>query len=217
MKAKVIGAGLAGAEAAIYLADRGVSVELYDIKPHARTPAHHSPLFGELVCSNSLKSNDVYNNACGLLKEEMRILGSAVIAAADETRVPAGNALAVNREAFAEKLTGRIRRHPNISFFPGEVTALDCGAPTIVATGPLTTEALSAEIARLTGGALGFYDASAPIVSGESVDMTRAFVGDRYRDGAGDHINCPMDREEYLAFYRALVGAQRADLHAFER
>lgn len=214
---KVVGAGLAGTEAALYLADRGVKVALSDIKPEGRTPAHHSPLFGELVCSNSLKSNDVFANACGLLKEELRLLGSAVIAAADVCRVPAGNALAVDREAFARNLTDRLLSHPMIEFCSEEVSRIDETAPAIIATGPLTTGALSGEIARLTGGALGFYDASAPIVAGDSVDMNYAFVGDRYRDGVGDHINCPMNREEYLAFYRALVSAERAALHDFER
>lgn len=214
---KVIGAGLAGTEAALYLADRGVKVVLFDIKPEGRTPAHHSPLFGELVCSNSLKSNDVFANACGLLKEELRLLGSAVIEAADACRVPAGNALAVDRETFAKKLTDRLLSHSDIEFRSEEVKTIDTSVPVVIATGPLTTDALSEELARLTGGALGFYDASAPIVAGDSVDMSRAFVGDRYRDGVGDHINCPMEKEEYLAFYHALCTAERATLHAFEQ
>lgn len=214
---KVIGAGLAGTEAALYLADRGVKVVLFDIKPERRTPAHHSPLFGELVCSNSLKSNDVFANACGLLKEELRLLGSAVIETADACRVPAGNALAVDREAFAKRLTDRLLAHPDIEFRSEEVKTIDTSVPVVIATGPLTTDALSEELARLTGGALGFYDASAPIVAGDSVDMRCAFVGDRYRDGVGDHINCPMGKEEYLAFYHALCTAERATLHAFER
>ncbi len=214
---KVIGAGLAGTEAALYLADRGVKVVLFDIKPEGRTPAHHSPLFGELVCSNSLKSNDVFANACGLLKEELRLLGSSVIEAADACRVPAGNALAVDREAFAKRLTDRLLSHSDIEFRSEEVKTIDTSVPVVIATGPLTTDALSEELARLTGGALGFYDASAPIVAGDSVDMSRAFVGDRYRDGVGDHINCPMEKEEYLAFYHALCTAERATLHAFEQ
>ena len=213
---KVVGAGLAGSEAAYYLAARGVKVRLYDIKPERRTPAHHSADFGELVCSNSLKSNDVLGNACGLLKEELRSLGSMVIAAADETRVPAGGALAVDRTAFATKITKALREQDNIEIVCGEVSSVDPEEYTIVATGPLTTAPLEKEIRRLTGDELFFFDAASPIVSKESIDMEFAFFGDRYGKGGGDHINCPMDKATYENFVTELLAAEKAEQKDFE-
>ncbi len=215
-KVNVVGAGLAGCETAYYLANNGVKVTLYDIKPNSFTPAHKSENFGELVCSNSLKSNDVYGNACGLLKEELRKLGSMVIGVADSVKVPAGNALAVNREEFASKITEKIKTHENIEFISREIDSLDFDDFTVIATGPLTTDKLSCAIREKLGDGLYFYDASAPIVSFESIDMTSAFFGDRYGKGNGDHINCPMNKEEYLEFYNALINAQTATLHEFE-
>ena len=216
MKVKVIGAGLAGCEAAFHLAEKGVEVELYDIKPKSFTPAHSDKNFGELVCSNSLKSNDIYGNACGLLKEEMRILGSLTMQAAEASRVPAGGALAVERELFARFITEKIKAHKNIKVICEEVTAVPedwC----IVATGPLTTGALSQNIQSICGGELHFYDASAPIVSRESIDFSKCFYGDRYGKGGDDYINCPLTKEEYERFVEELVGAERVILHEFEK
>ena len=212
----VIGAGLAGCEAAYYLARHGFAVRLCDCKPHKFTPAHSSEKLAELVCSNSLKSGDVWGNACGLLKEEMRLLGSLVMEAADNTKVPAGGALAVDREAFAAFITEKIRSHPNIEYIAEEVKELPQGYA-IVATGPLTLDALAEDIRAKLGGALHFYDAAAPIVSAESIDYSKTFVGDRYGKGTGDYINCPMNREEYEAFADALLSAERAEQHAFDR
>ena len=215
-KVKIIGGGLAGAEAAYQLAKRGVKVSLYDIKPLQKTPAHKSDKYAELVCSNSLKSNDVYGNAAGLLKEEMRLLGSLVIDAADKTRVPAGNALAVDREKFAEYITNKLKEEKNVEHISEEVTDIDTDEYTIIASGPLTTEKLSQNIKNLVGDGLSFYDASAPIIEFDSIDMENAFFGDRYDKGNGDHINCPMNKEEYLAFMDVLRTAKRAELHGFE-
>jgi methylenetetrahydrofolate--tRNA-(uracil-5-)-methyltransferase len=215
-KIKVIGGGLAGAEAANYLANNGLKVTLYDIKPTAFTPAHQSEKYAELVCSNSLKSNDIYGNAAGLLKEEMRLLGSIVTEAADKTRVPAGNALAVDRERFADYITEKLKNNPNIERVTEEVEDISVDEYTIVATGPLTTEKLSENISKLVGEHLSFFDASAPIIDFESIDMENAFFGDRYDKGNGDHINCPMTKDEYLAFMDALTSAERAKLHDFE-
>ena len=216
MKVKIIGAGLAGCEAAYTLAQRGVKVELYDIKPKSFTPAHSDKNFGELVCSNSLKSNDIYGNACGLLKEEMRILGSLTMQAAEISKVPAGGALAVERESFARYITEAIRQNGNIEVICKEVTAVPkdwC----IVATGPLTTDALSEDIQRICGGQLHFYDASAPIVARESIDFNKCFYGDRYGKGGDDYINCPLTKEEYESFVEELVHAERVILHDFEK
>lgn len=213
---KIIGGGLAGCEAAYYLAKRGYKVCLVDIKPHSFTPAHSNVDFCELVCSNSLKSDDVYGNACGLLKEEMRRLGSLVIACADKTRVPAGNALAVDRNAFSALVTSSIKAMKNIEVTCEEVTEIDFSVPTIVATGPLTTSKLCDFIAKETG-ALFFFDAAAPIVTAESIDYESAFFADRYgEDGKGDYLNCPMDKETYAAFYEELTHAKRVQLHDFE-
>ncbi len=216
-KVKIIGGGLAGAESAYRLANAGIKVELYDLKPNKRTPAHHSDYYSELVCSNSLKSNDVYGNAAGLLKEELRKLGSLVIECADATRVPAGNALAVDREKFSKAVTERLKSHPNITHICQEVTDIDLDEYTVVASGPLTSDALSQSISKIVGDKLSFFDASAPIIDFESIDMDNAFFGDRYDKGNGDHINCPMNKDEYFAFMDALRSAKRAELHGFEK
>lgn len=214
---KVIGGGLAGSECAYYLANSGIQVKLYDIKPNKFSPAHKDKNLAELVCSNSLKSNDIYGNAAGLLKEEMRILGSLVIESADKFRVPAGNALAVNRELFSEYITSKIKSHKNVEIICEEVEKIDFDQYTVIATGPLTTGKLAQEIASISKKNLHFFDASAPIIDKESIDMDNAFFGDRYDKGNGDHINCPMTKEEYLEFYNALITAKRADLHEFEK
>ena len=221
-KVLVVGGGLAGSEAAYYLASRGIETTLVEMKPKKFTPAHESENFGELVCSNSLKSNDFYANACGLLKEEMRMLGSMIIEAADATKVPAGAALAVDREQFSAYITEKLKSCPNLTLVSDEVETLpdtekDGGRYVIIATGPLTSDALSEDIKRTFGGGLHFYDASAPIVSAESVDMSCAFTGDRYGKGTGDYINCPMNKEEYYAFVDELLAAEKAHLHAFEK
>ena len=213
-KATVIGAGLAGCEAAWQLASRGIAVTLIDMKPERFTPAHHSAGFAELVCSNSLRS-DQLTNAVGLLKEEMRQLNSLIMKAADATRVPAGGALAVDREAFSRYVTEAMENHPLITVERREVTQL----PTenaVIATGPLTSDALAEEIAKLPGLAtLNFYDAAAPIVSGDSLDMDKVFRAGRYGRG-DDYLNCPMSREEYVAFYEALLTAEKAEVHGFD-
>ncbi len=213
-KATVIGAGLAGCEAAWQLAKRGVKVTLHEMKPDKYTPAHHSAGFAELVCSNSLRS-DQLTNAVGLLKEEMRQLGSLVMQAADATRVPAGGALAVDREAFSAQITRAMEEHENIEIVRGEVEDIPEG-PVIIATGPLTSDALAERIAQLPGlETLNFFDAAAPIVSGESLDMDKVFRAGRYGRG-DDYLNCPMSREEYLAFYEALLEAEKAEVHGFD-
>ncbi|MDO5298694.1 MAG: methylenetetrahydrofolate--tRNA-(uracil(54)-C(5))-methyltransferase (FADH(2)-oxidizing) TrmFO [Clostridia bacterium] len=213
-KATVIGAGLAGCEAAWQLARRGIPVTLIEMKPGKFTPAHRSAGFAELVCSNSLRS-DQLTNAVGLLKEEMRQLGSVIMRCADETRVPAGGALAVDRAAFSEKVTRAMRTHPLIEVAEREVCELP-DSPVIIATGPLTSDALAQRIAALEGlETLNFYDAAAPIVSGESLDMSRVFRQGRYGRG-DDYLNCPMNREEYEAFYRALLDAEKAEVHGFD-
>ena len=216
-KVKVIGAGLAGAEAAYYLANRGIKVELYDIKPQSFTPAHTDENFAELVCSNSLKSNDVYSNACGLLKEEMRILGSLVMESADLNAVPAGAALAVDRRVFAKYITDKIKSHENISIVTREITEIPTSdGYAIIATGPLTTDKLCSDIKEKLSGDLHFFDASAPIVAKDSIDMDFAFYGDRYGKGTGDHINCPMNKQEYETFVTELLAAKRFERHQFE-
>ena len=220
VKATVIGGGLAGSEAAYYLASRGVPTTLVEMKPKKFTPAHESENFGELVCSNSLKSNDVYGNACGLLKEEMRLLGSMVIEAADQTKVPAGAALAVDRDKFSAYITEKLKNCPLLTVKSEEVTKLpepNENEYVIVATGPLTADRLAEDILEKTGGGLHFYDASAPIVSADSIDYSCAFTGDRYGKGTGDYINCPMTKDEYYAFVDNLLAAERAHLHEFEK
>lgn len=217
MKIKIIGAGLAGCEAAYYLAKHGFKVELYDIKPNSFTPAHKSENFGELVCSNSLKGSDPYSNACGLLKEEMRIIGSLMMEAAEYSKIPAGGALAVDRDKFSEYITDKIKAEDNITIISEEVKKVPEG-PSIVATGPLTTDALSEDICALLGGDnLHFYDASAPIVARDSVDMSCAFFGDRYGKGGDDYLNCPLDKDTYIQFVYELTHAERTILHDFEK
>ena len=216
MRIKVIGAGLAGAEAAYYLAERGIEVDLYDIKPDEFTPAHSDKNFCELVCSNSLKGNDPYTNACGLLKEEMRVLGSLTMEAAAHTAVPAGGALAVDRESFAKYVTDKLAANKNINIICKEIREVP-DEWSIIATGPLTTDALSESISNICGGQLHFYDASAPIVSRDSLDFDHCFFGDRYGKGGDDYVNCPLNKDEYDAFVRELVSAERAVLHEFEK
>lgn len=217
-KVKIIGGGLAGADCAHYLASRGIKVELFEMKPKKFSPAHSSEKLGELVCSNSLKSDDVYGNACGLLKEEMRRIGSLVIEAADNNKVPAGGALAVDREAFSAYITDKILNDENITVIREEVTSLPKdGEYSVVATGPLTSETLADDIKNTFGEGLHFYDASAPIVSADSIDMSRAFVGDRYGKGNGDYINCPLNKEEYESFVKELVNAEKVTLKDFEK
>ena len=216
MKIKVIVAGLAGCEAANFLASRGVEVELYDIKPKSFTPAHSDKNFCELVCSNSLKGKDPYSNACGLLKEEMRILGSVTMEAAEKTAVPAGGALAVEREQFAKYVTDKITDNKRIKIICQEVEKLP-DSWSIIATGPLTSDKLSASISGIFGGQLHFYDASAPIVSRESIDFGSAFFGDRYGKGGDDYVNCPLNKEQYERFVSELLSAERAFLHDFEK
>ena len=211
----VIGAGLAGSETAWQLAERGEQVELVEQKPARRSPAHTSDAFCELVCSNSLKSDDVYGNACGLLKEEMRRLGSLTMEAADRTRVPAGGALAVDRDKFSAYVTQKLRQHPNIHIVCREQTALPEAG--IVATGPLTEGALYASIEARFGGGLHFYDATAPVVTAESVDYAATFTADRYGRGTGDYVNCPMTKEEYEAFVTELLAAEKVTLKDFEK
>ena len=216
-KVIVIGAGLAGSEAAWQLARRGIPVELREMKPGKMSPAHHTPYFGELVCSNSLRS-DQLENAVGLLKEELRRCGSLIMACADGHRVEAGGALAVDRHAFAAAITEQIKKHPGITVAEGEVTALPAEGNVIVATGPLTSEALSAEIAGLFPDSkyLNFFDAAAPLVTFDSIDMDSAWFASRYDRGTPDYINCPLTAEEYDAFWTELTQAQEAEVHGFE-
>ena len=216
MYINVIGAGLAGCEAAMQIANRGIEVRLYEMKPKKKTPAHKSDLFGELVCSNSLKAMRV-ESAAGLLKEEMRRLDSFLMKCADKCAAPAGGALAVDREIFARLVTEGIHNHPNITVIGDEVTPIPSDAVTVIATGPLTSDALAAQIEKMFGDSLSFFDAAAPIVTAESVDMDYAFCASRYdRGGEDDYINCPMNKEEYEIFYEALVNAERAPLHDFD-
>jgi methylenetetrahydrofolate--tRNA-(uracil-5-)-methyltransferase len=212
----VIGAGLAGSEAAWQLARRGVGVRLYEMRPTRMTEAHQTALFGELVCSNSLR-NDSLETAVGVLKEEMRRLGSIVIAAADQARVPAGSALAVDREAFAGFLTHTLQRHPLVEVVREEAVAIPDG-PVIIATGPLTSATFGAQLNDLIGARhLYFYDAIAPIITADSIDFTIAFKASRYGKGGDDYVNCPMDEAQYDAFVSAVVAAEKMALHAFEK
>lgn len=216
MKVTVIGAGLAGCEAAWQLAERGISVTLCEMKPHKMSPAHTSEYFAELVCSNSLRGAGL-ENAVGLLKEELRRLGSIILRAADATRVEAGGALAVDRHGFAAYVTDAIRNHPNITVVDGEVTELPEGE-VIVATGPLTSDALAEHLQGLFGGdsTLHFFDAAAPLVTYESIDMNRAWFASRYDKGTADYINCALNEEEYRAFWQELCNAEEATVHGFE-
>ena len=214
-KVKVIGAGLAGSEAAWQLAQRGVQVELIEMKPLKKTPAHHCDDFGELVCSNSLRA-DRLENAVGLLKEELRRLDSLIMHCADATRVEAGGALAVDRYGFSAMITEKIKNHPNITVVAQEVTEVPEG-PVIIATGPLTSDALSEAIGKYFGtGYLHFFDAAAPLVTAESIDMDHAWWQSRYDKGTPDYVNCSMNKEEYEAFITELVSAEEAEVHGFE-
>ena len=211
----VLGAGLAGSECAWQLARRGVRVRLVEMKPNKMTPAHHSPLFAELVCSNSLRSDEL-TNAVGLLKAEMRKMGSLIMASANENRVAAGGALAVDREGFYRYITEKLRNHPNVETVEDEATDIPQGE-VVIATGPLSSDAIAEKIAALCPDSdLHFYDAVAPIVTLESVDMDSAFFASRYDKGTADYVNCPMDKEEYLAFVRELVSAKEAEIHGFD-
>jgi methylenetetrahydrofolate--tRNA-(uracil-5-)-methyltransferase len=213
----VIGAGLAGCEAAWQLAQRGIHVDLYEMKPKKMTPAHKSPLFGELVCSNSLRAGGL-ENAVGLLKEELRRSGSLILSCADAHQVPAGGALAVDRQGFAQAITDAIRSHPNITVIEEEVTAIPKEGNVLVASGPLTSDALAEDITTHFPGEeyLHFFDAAAPLVTFESINMDTAWFASRYDKGTPDYINCPMTREEYDAFWTELCAAQEANLHDFD-
>lgn len=216
MYINVIGAGLAGCEAAMQIASRGVEVHLYEMKPAKKSPAHKSDMFGELVCSNSLKAMRL-ESAAGLLKEEMRRLNSFLMKCADKCQVPAGGALAVDRNLFSAYVTDGIKNNPNIKIYSDEVTEIPSDAITVIATGPLTSDALAETIKQRFGDSLSFFDAAAPIVTSESIDRDFSFCASRYdRGGEDDYINCPMDKEEYLRFYNALVNAKRAPLHDFD-
>jgi len=213
----VIGAGLAGSECAWQLAQRGIPVTLREMKPEKMTPAHVTPWFAELCCSNSLRAAGL-ENAVGLLKEELRQLGSLIVRCADETAVPAGGALAVDRHGFSRLVTERVKSHPLITVVPGEVTDLPEGE-VVVASGPLTSDALADRLLSMLGGedsALHFFDAAAPLVSFDSVDMDSGYFASRYDKGTPDYINCPMEKEEYLAFWQELTHAQEAEVHGFE-
>ena len=212
---KVIGAGLAGSEAAWQLANRGLKVTLYEMKPNKKSPAHHADTFAELVCSNSLRADGIAN-AVGLLKEELRRLDSLIMACADATRVEAGGCLAVDREGFSKMVTDKIRSHPNITVVEEEITQVPEG-PVIIATGPLTSDALSENIGAYFGqDYLHFFDAAAPLVTAESVDMEKAWWQSRYDKGTADYVNCAMNKEEYQAFWQELISAQEAEVHGFE-
>ncbi len=216
MSIKVIGAGLAGCEAAWQIANRGIKVELYEMKPNKKTPAHHSNNFAELVCSNSLKASRVAS-AAGLLKEEMRNLNSLLLMCADKCSVSAGGALAVNRDDFSAMVTEKIKNHPNITVIEEEINELPQDGICVIATGPLTSDTLADNIKEKFGGALSFFDAAAPIVTAESIDFDSAFFASRYDKGSGDdYINCPMNKEEYELFHNELVNAERAPLKDFD-
>ncbi len=213
----VIGAGLAGCEAAYQIAKRGIAVKLYEMKPQKYSPAHHSENFAELVCSNSLRS-DQLENAVGLLKEELRTMDSIILKAADATRVPAGGALAVDREGFSEYVTKAIKNMENIQIIYGEQASLPDDNITIIATGPLTSEPMFNHIEKIIGNDyLHFFDAAAPIVTFDSIDMDKAFKAARYGKGTEDYINCPMNKEEYETFYNALITAELAEVKNFEK
>ncbi len=217
MNVTVIGAGLAGSEAAWQLAQRGIDVTLCEMKPQKHTPAHHTNDFAELCCSNSLRS-DQLENAVGLLKEELRRLGSLILSCADATRVEAGGALAVDRHGFARMVTEKLRSHPRITVQEGEITQLPQEGTVVVASGPLTSDALAEQLQALLGEHtdLHFYDAAAPLISADSVDMDYAWFGSRYGRGSDDYVNCPMNQEEYDAFWQELTTAQEAEVHGFE-
>lgn len=217
LKINIIGAGLAGSECALYLANKGYKVNLYDIKTKTKTPAHHSDNFAEIVCSNSFKSDDE-NSASGLFKRELLALGSTLVKTAYDYKVPAGQALAVDREQFSAKITKLIKQNKNINIFCEDVGAFDPDAITVVATGPLTTANMTKALQQKLGQQFFyFYDAAAPIIDAESIDLNIAFFGSRYGKGEADYLNCPMNKEQYLRFYDALINAQRVELHDFEK
>ncbi|MDM5235533.1 methylenetetrahydrofolate--tRNA-(uracil(54)-C(5))-methyltransferase (FADH(2)-oxidizing) TrmFO [Bacillus cereus] len=212
----VIGAGLAGSEAAYQIAKRGVQVKLYEMRPVRQTPAHHTDKFAELVCSNSLRANTL-TNAVGVIKEEMRLMDSVIIRAADECSVPAGGALAVDRHEFAAKVTEYVKNHPNVTVMNEEITKIPEG-PTVIATGPLTSPDLSAQLKELTGeDYFYFYDAAAPIVEKDSIDMNKVYLKSRYDKGEAAYLNCPMTEEEFDRFYEALIAAETVPLKEFEK
>lgn len=212
----IIGAGLAGCEAALWLAGQGVKVTLHEQKPNKFSPAHKSGSFAELVCSNSLKADRI-DSAAGLLKAEMRAMGSSLLPVAEKTRVPAGGALAVDRDAFAAQVTALVNQNPNITLVTGEATAVPQSGITIVASGPLTEGALAEDIAGLTGGQqLSFFDAAAPIITADSIDMNEVFAAARYNHGDADYLNCPFDKAGYEAFWQQLTEAEPAHVHGFD-
>lgn len=212
----VIGAGLAGSEAVWQIANRGIQVRLYEMRPVRQTPAHHTDKFAELVCSNSLRANTL-TNAVGVLKEEMRKLNSVIIASADACAVPAGGALAVDRHEFAALVTDKVRNHPNVTVITEEMTEIPEG-PTVIATGPLTSEALSSKLQELSGEEyLYFYDAAAPIIEKESINMDKVYLKSRYDKGEAAYLNCPMTEEEFNTFYEALISAETVPLKEFEK
>lgn len=216
-KVIVVGAGLAGAEATYFLINKGIKVDLYEQRPINNTGAHHSANFAELVCSNSLKSNNL-DNACGLLKSEMRLMNSLIMKIAEETRVPAGNALAVDRDLFASKITEIIKNHPLVNFHNEEYVDFDSNALIIVATGPLSSEKIIRKLEIITGEKMfSFFDACAPIVEKSSIDFTKAYYKSRYEQGDNSYINCAMNKEEYEKFYDALINAELAELHDFDK
>ena len=212
----VVGAGLAGSEAAWQLAQRGIKVKLYEMRPVKQTPAHHTDKFAELVCSNSLRANTL-TNAVGVLKEEMRRLDSVILGAADACSVPAGGALAVDRHEFAAYVTDKVKQHPNVTVINEEITRIPEG-PTVIATGPLTSQALSEQLQELTGEEyLYFYDAAAPIIEKDSIDMDKVYLKSRYDKGEAAYLNCPMTQEEFDTFYDALIAAETVPLKEFEK
>lgn len=217
LKINIIGAGLAGSECALYLANKGYKVDLYDIKTTAKTPAHHSDDFAEIVCSNSFKSDDE-NSASGLFKRELLALGSKLVETAYQVKVPAGQALAVDREMFSSTITNLLKTNKNITIHCQDVADFDSDAITVVATGPLTTENMSKALqSKLGQQFFYFYDAAAPIISAESINLDKAFFGARYGKGDDDYLNCPLTKEQYLNFYHELIKAQRVELHDFEK
>ncbi len=216
IKVNVIGAGLAGSEAAWQIANQGIQVKLYEMRPVKQTPAHHTDKFAELVCSNSLRSNTL-SNAVGVLKEEMRHLQSVIISSADDCAVPAGGALAVDRHEFAELVTNRVKKHPLVEVINEEVDEIPVG-PTVIASGPLTSEKLSNKLKKLTSEEyLYFYDAAAPIIDVESIDKEKVYLKSRYDKGEAAYLNCPMNEEEFDRFYNALISAETVPLKEFEK
>ncbi|MBF0342107.1 MAG: methylenetetrahydrofolate--tRNA-(uracil(54)-C(5))-methyltransferase (FADH(2)-oxidizing) TrmFO [Magnetococcales bacterium] len=215
---RIIGAGLAGSEAAWQLANRGVAVELFEMRPHRHSPAHHTDHCAELVCSNSLRADDWQHNAVGLLHQEMRLLDSLIIASADANRTPAGGALAADREGFSTWITDKITRHPNITLIRQELTTIPTDGLTLIATGPLTSDALAAHLEQWVGAErLYFYDSLAPIVELDSIDFNRAFRQSRYNKGGADYINCPLDQNQYQTFIADLLNAEQVPCRPFEK